>query len=244
MKTIKNTIGFLLCGIALGWMIGMSVTPIIRDVILSLLVVVTTIMGLIAGYKSTNHKTQEGITIETNTEASKQYSLVDYLSKVDLLPIGFCMIGMTLGSALGVYMRTHQSLGMSPTEVAERWDYSYEKSLNGTSNAKDSLKSQIIKQLFEISLGKGNINMIEGEPQVPAQINVGSAVLVGHKVSASFCDEIKYKESEDLESSILSEIRYGKDSCLLKRVESLLKTSNDKENTRQIIKLLLCPDCH
>lgn len=38
MKTKKNIVALVMCGISIGWMIGMSVTPIIRDVILSPLV--------------------------------------------------------------------------------------------------------------------------------------------------------------------------------------------------------------
>lgn len=230
-KNGKNLFAMAIAGSALGWLIGMSVTPVIRDVIIAVLAVIVGIMGLVSGTKN-EEATEKSIT-----------NFRDYFLQVDLLPIGVCMFFLTLGSGFGIYTRTHEWLGLEPKEMVSRWNYAIELSANHPPNASDSLKSRMLKQLFEAHIGKEQEKQKE-KSVINNIIDPSEPVLVNAEVSAEFCNRIRNKKGQELENAILEELRTQPDgACLVDQLKALMSEGKDKEHSVKLLKLLLCPDC-
>lgn len=127
MKNIfVNSIGMLLCGLSLGWLVGMSTTPTIHNIITTLFTFVMTIMGLIAGI-----------------ELKAGNKLGDYLNQINLIPIGLFFICLSFGSAVGVYTRTNELLGLNPTNYMAKWKIQ--------DNKIDSLRADIKRDSTKLS---------------------------------------------------------------------------------------------
>ena len=105
-----NSTAMVLCGLSFGWMIGMSTTPVVREVILGLLMIFIGIMGLTAGIKkvSLKHPDVKDDSFSLGVEESVGWG--KYIYEVNFLPIGLFMIFMAVGSGLGVYMRVNYTL--------------------------------------------------------------------------------------------------------------------------------------
>jgi hypothetical protein len=134
----KNGLGMILSGIGLGWIIGMSTSPVIRDVILSFVAVFTTILGLIGGFSTNNSVSKEGFSFqnatgeltsdgenksETNVIISKpKMSMLDYLQNVNLLPIGLFMIFLATGAAAGLFTKNNHFFATDYKWLASRFE--------------------------------------------------------------------------------------------------------------------------
>lgn len=249
-KSVQNSIAMALSGIALGWMIGMSASPVIKEVILSILVVFTTIMGLIGGFKINKLPFDASVSFESTPD--NQFEIGKYMLKVDLLPIGLFMIFMLLGSFSGVYMRANDSLSLTPDEVAERWNFA--RADSSKNSPRDTVHSYIKKKLFETVLENGNLTSDIGSSVLTSadgtgggNNNSGRTVLITGEDKRSFCEKICEQKEEELEKSILHELSSNtKDTNTVNHLKTILEVSKDKkskEQVIQVIKLLLCPDC-
>lgn len=80
-------------GISLGWMTGMTVEKVVAGIIATLLTAVVTIITYFSGIK----------------DAPEQSF---FYGKVDVRPVSLLIIGLGVGSGLGVWTRTHNYLGI------------------------------------------------------------------------------------------------------------------------------------
>ncbi|WP_020605920.1 hypothetical protein [Spirosoma spitsbergense] len=112
MNRILNIFALLASGLAVGWMMGMSVSPVIQTALNSLLVVLVGVLGLLAG-------TQSLFTADDDISHRRWLS---YLNEVNLLPVGVFLFFLAFGSAVGVFTRTNAILGPSPKWLASHWN--------------------------------------------------------------------------------------------------------------------------
>jgi hypothetical protein len=97
MNRILNIFALIAIGLSIGWMMGMSVSPVVQTILTSVIAVVVSMLSLLMG-----------VPPKTKTP-------------VALWPIALFMVTMVLGSAGGVFTRTNDLLGPRPGVVAWRW---------------------------------------------------------------------------------------------------------------------------
>ena len=102
-----NSLSILLTGIALGWLVGLSVSHVVQTVVASLIGLLVSIISILAGLHSTE-----------DDSASKNH-IVYSLSQISVFPIMFLVIGISTGTTFGILARTHSIL--SPKEYRERF---------------------------------------------------------------------------------------------------------------------------
>lgn len=102
----------LLVGIGLGWMIGMSVSPVIGTVVGSLLALLISIVSLLAGLPARNGEQNRG-------DQEQKKWLESIQGRISVLPLVLLILGMVGGEIIGVYCRTHQILSPAPKQNQE-----------------------------------------------------------------------------------------------------------------------------
>lgn len=103
LASLRNVIGMSLSGIGLGWLIGMSESPIIQTIILSFLSFFVGVMGILSGTKLLQAK--DTLDTEENDSPTQKASKSFSFPQVNMLPIGFFMVFLVCGEAAGVYAR-------------------------------------------------------------------------------------------------------------------------------------------
>lgn len=103
---MKNRVSLwmLLCGAVVGWLTGLSVSPVVG-------VVITTVIGILVGAAGTF----AGISQEIGSENRKR------LRYEDFAPIGLLLVGIAIGSVVGVSARTHSWLSPTIDEILNQW---------------------------------------------------------------------------------------------------------------------------
>jgi hypothetical protein len=102
----------LLSGIGVGWLVGLSVSPVIHIVITSVVAFVVSITSAVAGLKVNQDKDQPN----TGGSSKKKFQV-----EVNPVPIMLMVVGIACGASLGVYGRTNGWLGTRPARFAEQW---------------------------------------------------------------------------------------------------------------------------
>ena len=103
LASLKNVIGMSLSGIGLGWLIGMSQSPVIQTIILSFLSFFVGVMGILSGTKLL--QTKDTLETEENDSPTQKPSKSFSFPQVNMLPIGFFMVFLVCGEVAGVYAR-------------------------------------------------------------------------------------------------------------------------------------------
>jgi hypothetical protein len=104
MNILKNIIALILCGASIGWMIGLSVTPVIQGILTTIFSFIIVVLGLIAGVESTD-----------------KFKVGNYIKNINLLPVGIFFLFLSIGAAVGIYTRTNDYLGVNPERYFVRW---------------------------------------------------------------------------------------------------------------------------
>lgn len=110
--SLLKGLSLLLSGTGVGWLIGSSVSEVIFAVITSLVALVVSVAGTLAGLN---------VEREEQPDAADAKPRRKVRVEVDPLPIMFMIIGLVVGSSLGIYGRTNGWLGPRPSNYIERW---------------------------------------------------------------------------------------------------------------------------
>jgi len=101
-----------LSGIGVGWLIGLSVSPVIYIVITSLIAFIVSVTSALAGLKLN----------EAENHSSDQPNHKHKLQvEINPLPMTLMIVGLAVGASLGIYARTNNWLGPRPANFAARW---------------------------------------------------------------------------------------------------------------------------
>jgi len=120
-KNVNNYINIpslLICGAGIGILLGLSASPVLNIIVGSVIALVGGIIGGLSGLKS-------------DSDAPRRRS------SVSALPLATLVIGLVVGSLLGIYIRNYDLLAPSPQQFANKWA--------GT----DLPSNQLQKRLFE-----------------------------------------------------------------------------------------------
>lgn len=125
----SNCVCLFLSGLAIGWLVGLSVSPIIQTVLTSIIAVIVGISSTLAGIKKPS--------LEDDQTQNKKERL---LSEVSPMPTMFLVVGLAIGASVGVYARTNNWLGLSSKNVVEEWA--------ATGLKKEAIASRIFDTLY------------------------------------------------------------------------------------------------
>jgi hypothetical protein len=107
---VSTSLCLLLSGVSVGWLIGLSVSPVVYTVIASLVAVIVSIASTLAGIKIANE--------DLSNEAPKSRKLN---VEVNPIPIAAALVGIAIGASIGIYGRTNGWLGPNAGRIAEQW---------------------------------------------------------------------------------------------------------------------------
>lgn len=116
---VMNSFMLLVCGIGIGWLAGLSVSPVIAQILSSLLGMVAALVAVLCGIEWPPGRRGDAIADQSPPEPSK--SLSRHLASLNALPIAVVIAGLVGGSLLGMTARTHDWFGMDPAREAEQW---------------------------------------------------------------------------------------------------------------------------
>lgn len=128
---IINGFSLYMGGMAIGWLTGLSVSPVIQTILASLVAVIVSISAALAGIKMEMPKEKEEA---DTTNITKPRILLDPL------PIMLMVVGVAAGAALGVYARTNNWLGPRTNTFAEEW--------KDTGLKKDEIALRVFNSLY------------------------------------------------------------------------------------------------
>ncbi len=109
-----NAISLIVIGFGTGWLVGLSVTPVVSIIITSIVGVAATLLTVISGLKAWTPESEES---ETTDEPQKLNNSLN----VTPIPIAIFIVGILLGSGLGVFARTHNWLGSQLFFEVKKW---------------------------------------------------------------------------------------------------------------------------
>jgi hypothetical protein len=95
---MRYWIAFGVCGLFVGWMVGLSVSPVAGTVLSAVITMVITAAAVTAGLKSDDSDDDAWAKISKRFKAG---------------PIVALIVGLAVGATTGVYARTHEWLGDS-----------------------------------------------------------------------------------------------------------------------------------
>lgn len=100
-------LSLIIIGFGVGWLAGLSVSPVVSTIITSLVGVVITLISALSGLKA----------LETPSEKEKSHSRW----QVDPVPIAFLVGGIVIGSIAGISARTQDWFGSDVQTDMQRW---------------------------------------------------------------------------------------------------------------------------
>lgn len=98
-------INFLICGLCLGTLNGLSVSPIIQNFIGVILTLIVALITAICGI-----------------DKDLKDKLPEQIKNINTLPITLFLIGYLTGACSGIFMRANDLLGMRPNILISRWE--------------------------------------------------------------------------------------------------------------------------
>jgi len=103
LTLIIKGLSLLIIGFGIGWLMGLSVAPVVSGILTTLLTAVMTLVGILSG-------------IEGKRDESSETGQVPNLSPrwaVNPVPVAILILGIFAGSSVGIFARTHNWLGGS-----------------------------------------------------------------------------------------------------------------------------------
>jgi len=104
------TVFWLVCiGVCIGWLMGLSITPVIPIVVTSIVGSVAAIVAALSGQQ------------DDNQDSSTANNIPLLKRRINPTPLGLLLVGMILGSAVGVLARNQHWLGSDVSGEIKKW---------------------------------------------------------------------------------------------------------------------------
>lgn len=94
---LANFLGIILSGVCLGTLTGLSVSPVIQSVLTALITIITAVLTFTSGINDSKFTT----------------IIQKRVAKINFIPTAGFILFFTLGSFVGIYLRTNDLLGKS-----------------------------------------------------------------------------------------------------------------------------------
>ena len=139
-QSLWSGIWTLLSGLSIGFLVGLSTTPVVQTVIASVLALAVAVVTALVGLNDIRLKE----TPVTADQSEKRTAEVKFL----VAPLACLLMGVAAGACLGVLVRSQHWLAPNPEAFAKRW----EKSGLGESE----LTRRLLEQEYPTGTGDGS----------------------------------------------------------------------------------------
>lgn len=121
-RLVFNSFCLLMSGLGLGWLVGLSVSPVIQTILASLVAVLVSISSALAGLRPSDYEgkhpaPQEG---EANKPRARRVRR-SFPVLLDPLPVMSMVIGLACGASVGVYGRANGWLAARTNSYVAEW---------------------------------------------------------------------------------------------------------------------------
>lgn len=121
-RLVLNSFCLLLSGLALGWMVGLAVSPVIQTILTSLIAVVVSLSTALAGLRLSDSAEAQDKPPEPAAGATEPGKSRKFLpAMLDPLPVASMVIGLAIGASVGLYARTNDWLGARTNNLVAEW---------------------------------------------------------------------------------------------------------------------------
>lgn len=154
-----DLLSVVIIGVGIGWLLGLSVSPVVASIVAVVIAAAATLIATMGGWEkresepkkenSSNENRVEGAANPTNDfppqnvdaqqaqPQSKQPILSRFTRIVTPLPFAMLMVGIVVGSIVGLYARNHSWFGSSLSHEVEQW------------TSQGLPKDEVVRRLFE-----------------------------------------------------------------------------------------------
>lgn len=101
----------LLAGAGIGWLAGLSVSPVIQGVITGLVTASVAVSSVLAGIRKPDVREERPDRSDESESEPKAGAKRESRSSVDAMPVAVLIIGIAVGAPLGICVRAHNWLG-------------------------------------------------------------------------------------------------------------------------------------
>lgn len=140
----SNIVWLLVIGSGIGWLVGISLSPVLQVVVGSVIASVAALVGVVSGVslipKPEQNESDSSGNVTRESRSTLRHSLRYGALQVDALPLGIVVAGLWVGSSFGIYARTNDWLGPNPHRIASKW------ATSGLSEA--DIQKQVFNQLY------------------------------------------------------------------------------------------------
>lgn len=128
-QKIVGAICLVVSGAGIGWLIGLSMSPVLHIVVAGILTVIAGAVTALTGLKasvpdeaniSEEHPPKESESFVPSTPPERLRHRFDR-RPVTAVPLACLIMGIVLGSSLGIYGRTQDWLGANPQTLVTKW---------------------------------------------------------------------------------------------------------------------------
>ncbi|XCN71131.1 MAG: hypothetical protein Q3M24_12470 [Candidatus Electrothrix aestuarii] len=96
---ICHAISVVIIGIGIGWLMGLSISPVVANILSGILGAVLVLAAILSGFSSGDN-----------------VSLIKNISDISPVPFAWLMFGIILGTSSGIWVRTNNVLGIVSVE--------------------------------------------------------------------------------------------------------------------------------
>jgi hypothetical protein len=107
--SVLNIVGFIIIGLSLGWMVGLSVSPVLQVVVSSIITFIVSVVSVLVGFTYTNGTIND---VNSRTILNK---------RINILPLALFVLSTAIGVSFGIYNRTNERFGLYPDNLINRW---------------------------------------------------------------------------------------------------------------------------
>jgi len=242
----------LIIGVGVGWLIGLSVSPVLFIILGSVIALVAGVVGALVGLDpDSGDKTESDPENPSKTLYSRK-SLIP----ISPLPLTTLVIGLGIGSTTGIYVRTNDIFGADPQRFVRKW--------SGAGLGEQEIQRRLFDQLYPPRTGTEHLTSA-GDTS-PASVNSTGSPESDPTIGISEGIKRKSSRKEYREKPNFSQFNAGLfaltvDDCevLNSKTGNELKTILESLDTKPItnavhkcksdncleaIKELLCPSVH
>jgi hypothetical protein len=224
IAVIGNLIGLLASGLGLGWLVGLSVSPVLQVIVASIVALAVAATSALAGLKP-----ESDTTASSGAEGKgSPPRFVPSGLRVSLLPLTLLIVGIAAGASAGVFTRTNNLLGLNPEISSKRW--------SGIGIEKRELEKRMFDAVYapsEESKSASAEDKGKGTEKPREQAKGSSQFVAGlYAATAQQCDLLAGKKGPDLKTVLL-----GLGDSTTKA--ALAKCSSDE--CLVVIREMLCP---
>ena len=117
-RKLSDVLLLLISGLGIGWLIGLSVSPVLHIIVGSIIALVAAAVGSLIGLRRESEDSAQppGSDMRSSVVPSPKNIL-----PITPLPLTILVIGLVIGSSVGIYARTNGFFGPNPQRFARQW---------------------------------------------------------------------------------------------------------------------------